>query len=71
MDIGTTLIVSILFGSIGTGYFLYGKKQQRWPHMLAGIVFTVYPYFATSVTTLVGGGVLIGATFWLAIRSGW
>ena len=51
--------------------FVYGKKQQRWPQMLAGIVFTVYPYFATSVTALVGVGVVLGAVLWLAIRAGW
>ena len=29
MDIGTTLLFSTLFGSIGLGYFMYGKKQQK------------------------------------------
>jgi len=37
MDIGTTLMLSILFGSIGAGYFIYGKKQQQCVPLLTGI----------------------------------
>ena len=31
----------------------------------------VYPYFATSVVSLVGVGVALGVGLWLAIRAGW
>ena len=67
----TWLFLSLIPSGIGFVLFVYGKKQQRWPQMLAGIVFTVYPYFATSVTALVGVGVVLGAVLWLAIRAGW
>ena len=67
----TWLFLSLIPTGIGFVLFVYGKKQQRWPQMLAGIVFAVYPYFATSVTALVGVGVLLGAALWLAIRAGW
>jgi len=46
---GTTLIFSILFGSIGMGYFVYGKKQQAALPLLAGIVLCIFPYFVSNV----------------------
>jgi hypothetical protein len=34
----------ILDGSLGAGYFIYGKKQQRLVPMLAGAGLCVVPY---------------------------
>ena len=51
--------------------FRYGRKQERWPHVVAGIAFMVYPYFATSVAALVSVGALLGLILWYAIRFGW
>jgi hypothetical protein len=51
--------------------FVYGKKQERMPHLLAGIVFTVYPYFTSSIVALVGVGALVGTGLWMAVRAGW
>jgi hypothetical protein len=31
----------------------------------------IYPYFATSVTALVGIGVLLGGAVWYAVHMGW
>jgi hypothetical protein len=67
----TWLFVSLIPGGIGFVLFVYGKKQQRWPHLVAGLLFMVYPYFTTSVVSLcaVGGG--IGFVLWYAVRFGW
>ena len=43
MDFGTTLIFSILFGSIGMGYFVYGKKQQAALPLSPASVFAFSP----------------------------
>ena len=67
----TWLFLSLIPGGIGFVLFVYGKKQQRWPHMIAGIVFSVYPYFTPGIPALVGIGVALGAGLWLAIRAGW
>lgn len=64
MDIGTTLMCSMLFGSIGLGYFIYGKKQQRIIPLLAGIVLCIYPYFMSNVYALVGVGIFVTAVPW-------
>jgi hypothetical protein len=56
---------------IGFVLFVYGKKQQRWPQMVAGLGFMVYPYLATSTSSLAIVGVAIGLALWLALRAGW
>jgi hypothetical protein len=35
----------VVIGSAGMGLFVYGKKQRRVPHLAAGILLMVYPYF--------------------------
>ena len=67
----TWLFVSLVTGGIGFVLFVYGKKQQRWPQLAAGLVFMAYPYFATSLVSLVAIGVGIGVALWYAIRLGW
>jgi hypothetical protein len=67
----TWLFLSLVPGGIGFVMFVYGKKQQRWTIMAFGVVFTVYPYFAPSISALVGVGLVLGALFWWALRMGW
>ena len=67
----TWLILSLIPSGIGFVLFVYGKKQDRWPHLAAGVVMMVYPYFATTIVSLVGVGVAILVALWYAVRSGW
>lgn len=67
----TWLFLSLIPGGVGFVLFVYGKKQERWPHLAAGLVFMVYPYFTPGVISLVGVGCLIGAVLWIAVRQGW
>jgi len=67
----TWLFVSLIPGGIGFVLFVYGKKQERWPQLTAGLLFMVYPYFATSLVSLVATGLVIGFILWYAIRLGW
>jgi hypothetical protein len=39
------LLGSLLFGAIGFGAFLYGKKMVLYKPMLIGIILMAYPYF--------------------------
>jgi uncharacterized membrane protein len=72
MDLDPTwLLFSLIPSGIGFVLFVYGKKQMRWPQLVAGLALMVYPYFATSVTALVSVGALIGVGLWLAIRLDW
>jgi hypothetical protein len=65
MDFGTTLIFSILFGSIGMGYFVYGKKQQAALPLLAGIVLCIFPYFVSNVYIMVLVGIILTVLPWV------
>ena len=67
----TWLFVSLIPSGIGFVLFVYGKKQDRWPQMAAGLLLMVYPYLATSLVSLVAAGTVIGFILWYAIRLGW
>ena len=56
------LFLSLVPSGLGFVLFRYGKKQDRWPQLVAGLALMVYPYFATSLLTLVGIGALSGAS---------
>jgi len=42
------LFASLIWGSVGVGYFIYGKKQQSWTPMIGGILMIVASYFVSS-----------------------
>ena len=65
------LFVSLFPSGIGFVMFVYGKKQERWPYLVAGLVLMVYPYFTTSLAALIGVGALICGALWYAVRAGW
>lgn len=67
----TWLFLSLIPGGIGFVLFVYGKKQQRWPQLAAGLALLIYPYFTDSVVGLIGVGVAIGVGLFAAIRLGW
>ena len=67
----TWLFVSLIPCGVGFVLFVYRKKQDRWPQMAAGLLLMAYPYFATSLVSLVATGAVIGLILWYAIRLGW
>ena len=67
----TWLFLSLIPGGIGFVLFVYGKKQQRWPQLAAGLALLIYPYFTDSVLALVVVGLAIGVGLFAAIRLGW
>jgi len=56
-----SLVLSLIFSSIGLGYFLYGKRQQRFQFLLIGLALMVYPYLVSGTTTLTIVGLLLTA----------
>ena len=65
------LLLSLIPSGIGFVLFTYGRKQQRWPHLAAGLLLMVYPYFATTVMSLLAIGSAIGIALWYAVQLGW
>ncbi|MDP5214229.1 hypothetical protein ORJ66_14335 [Pseudoalteromonas tunicata] len=53
MDTTAQLLWGILFGGIGLGYFIYGKKQRAVVPLLAGIGLLIVPYFIVNIFILV------------------
>ena len=51
-----TLFWGMLFGAIGVGYFIYGKKQALIVPLVCGIALMVYPWFVSGawLTAIVG-----------------
>jgi len=61
-----SLLVIVLAGSLGAGYFLYGKREARGSFMLAGTALCVYPLLVNGAWTLLLVGIaLAAAPFWL------
>jgi hypothetical protein len=62
-EIGSTahLIWGLIFGSIGTGFAIYGKKQRAIVPLTVGIVLCVFPYFITNLYLLVFVGLVLMA----------
>ena len=59
---GTAVLLwGLLFGSIGFGFFLYGKKQKAVVPLVPGIGLCVVPYFITNVYILIGVGLVLMA----------
>lgn len=46
------LFASLLWGSIGLGYFIYGRKQQSWVATIGGLLMMIASYFTGSVLVM-------------------
>jgi hypothetical protein len=55
----TLILWSIFFGSIGFGYFIYGKKQSHIVARYTGVALMIYPYFIHNTVALVIVGFLL------------
>ncbi|HEX4119315.1 MAG TPA: amino acid transport protein [Verrucomicrobiae bacterium] len=61
----STLFASLLWGSIGAGYMIYGKKQRSAPAFAGGILMIVVSYFSTTVwMSVISVGIMVGVYFW-------
>jgi hypothetical protein len=61
MDNPSTLIWGVIFGSIGLGFFVYGKKQKAVVPLFCGVGLMVFPYFISNMYILVLSGVVLVA----------
>jgi len=61
MNNTAALYWGLLFGSIGLGFFIYGKKQKTPVPLICGIGLMILPYFISNVLLLIISGVAIMA----------
>lgn len=65
------IFLSLIPSGIGFVLFVYGKKQQRMPHLAGGIALMVYPIFTATATSMLLVGALICGVTWWAVCAGW
>lgn len=59
-----TVLVNIVAGSLGMGYFLYGRRAHRAAFLLAGLGLCALPFLVESVLMqVVASAVLAAAPF--------
>ena len=54
-----TLVWGMVFGSIGVGYFIYGKRQSALVPLVCGLLLMVFPYFFSSAWAIVLVGLVL------------
>jgi hypothetical protein len=65
------LFASLLWGSIGVGYFIYGKKQQSLSPMVGGIVMIAVSYFVGSALLMSLICILVIVAVYLLLQRGY
>jgi hypothetical protein len=61
MTTEAALFWGLIFGSIGLGFFMYGKRQRSPVPMVCGLVLMIYPYFVGSTLALIAIGIVLMA----------
>jgi hypothetical protein len=59
------ILGSLIFGSIGFGALVYGKKQSNFKALVIGVLLMVYPYFVTNSIALYAIGVVLTALLFI------
>jgi hypothetical protein len=59
-----SLAVGILISLVGAALLLYGRKEVRVPHMVAGVILIIFPYFVGVwwLAILIAVVILVGLT---------
>ncbi len=63
--------LSVVISAIGLGIFVDGKRQRRWPQLVAGIGLMGYSYFVSSLALMLGIAVAVLGILGLLIRLRW
>jgi hypothetical protein len=65
------LLLSMIPSGAGFVLFMYGKKQERLPQLVVGLLMMVYPYFVSTASAMTVVGLLLWGALWYALRLGW
>jgi hypothetical protein len=64
----SSLLWGLLFGSIGLGFLIYGRKQRAVVPLVCGLALMIFPYFVSNNIVLVAiGAVLIAIPYFLRL----
>jgi hypothetical protein len=65
------LFIELVVGLVGFALFVYGKKSERWPQLIAGLLLMVYPYFTNTALQMFTVGAMIIGGLAGALYLGW
>ena len=71
MGNSNSLFASLIWGSVGLGFFIYGKKQKSGVPLFGGLAMIGISYFVSSALymSLVSAAILAGM-IWMIKRGG-
>jgi len=49
----SSFLWGLLFGSIGLGFFVYGRRQKTVVPLVCGVALMIFPYFVSNTVLLV------------------
>jgi len=58
------MLWGMVWGSIGLGFFIYGKRQGRIVPLIVGIALSVLPFFVTDEGALIASGTALTILPW-------
>ncbi len=59
-----TIMWSMVFGSIGMGYVVFGRQQRNGIALVAGLLLCVFPFFVDDTILMIVLGVALMALPW-------
>jgi hypothetical protein len=55
----SSLLWGLLFGSIGLGFLIYGRKQRAVVPLVCGLALMIFPYFVPNTILLIAIGIAL------------
>lgn len=56
------LFASLIWGAVGSVFFIYGKKRQEWVPLMGGLAIVAVSYFAADSAlwmSLISAGIIV------------
>ena len=63
-----SLFASVVWGSVGLGFLIYGRKRRRPVPAIGGIALMAVSYFMKPMTLSLSGIAIIAAIYYLSKR---
>lgn len=65
------LIASVIAGAFGFALFRYGKREQRLPQLVGGLVLMIGPYVTGGALGTITLTAVVAIGLFGALRAGW
>jgi hypothetical protein len=67
----SSFVASLIVSSIGFVAFMYGRKLERVPQIVAGLLLMGFPYFVPNVLVMAAIAAVLLIVMWVALRLGY